>query len=127
MCIMNSNFIFIVTSIFFFYFSHALKLLRMIPIITFYFSASGSLLVLYFALVRCKLQHAHSTWNSLMNSDSNKLQSTQRNFAALYHDSFFQDKVYRCDKLIERLNFLKLQNRRRQFDALFLINAFSGI
>jgi hypothetical protein len=33
---------------------------------------------------------------------------------------------YHYDNLLERLNLLTLHNRRRQFDALFLINVFSG-
>jgi hypothetical protein len=62
-----------------------------------------------------------------MIADSNKLQCIQITCAALCHQSFFKDKEYRYDKLLERINFLTLQNRRRQFDALSLINAFSGI
>jgi hypothetical protein len=34
---------------------------------------------------------------------------------------------YYYDNLLERLNLLTRRNRRRQFDASFLINFFSGI
>jgi hypothetical protein len=33
---------------------------------------------------------------------------------------------YHYDKLLERLNLPTLHNRRRHFDALFLINVFNG-
>jgi hypothetical protein len=50
----------------------------------------------------------------------------QRNFAAFRHSRFSQDMKYHYDNLLERLNLLTLHNRRRQFDALFLINVFNG-
>jgi hypothetical protein len=33
---------------------------------------------------------------------------------------------HKYDNVLEKLNFLMLHNRRRQLDALFLINVFSG-
>jgi hypothetical protein len=33
---------------------------------------------------------------------------------------------YHYDNLLERLNLLTLHNRRRHFDALFLVNVFCG-
>jgi hypothetical protein len=47
------------------FFSHALKLLVLIRTITFSFSTLDSLLMLYFALVRSKLEYASVAWVSV--------------------------------------------------------------
>jgi hypothetical protein len=44
-----------------FLFSHALKILRLILTLAFCFSTIDSLLMLYFALVRSKLEYASAT------------------------------------------------------------------
>jgi hypothetical protein len=49
-----------------------MKLLGLIRIITFSFSTSDSLVMLYFALVRSELYYASVAWNSRMITDSNK-------------------------------------------------------
>jgi hypothetical protein len=66
------------------------------------------------------------TWKSVMITDPNKLERIKRKFAALWHNIFFEYMEYRYDKLLKRLYLLTLHNRRRHFDALFLINVFSG-
>lgn len=83
--------------------------------------------MLYFALVRSKLEYASVAWSSVTLTDSNKLERTQKKSAALCHNRFSQDSGYLYDKLLERLRFLTLYNRRRHFYAFFfLINAFTG-
>jgi hypothetical protein len=82
--------------------------------------------MLYFALARSKLEYASVAWNSVTITDSNKLERVQRKFAALCHKRFFQDVEYHYDNILERLNLGTLHIRRRHFNALFLINAFSG-
>jgi hypothetical protein len=70
-------------------FSHALKLLGLIRKINFSFSTIDSLCMLYFALVRAKLEYDSVVWNSVTNTDSNELERIQRKFAALCHRRFF--------------------------------------
>jgi hypothetical protein len=82
--------------------------------------------MLYFALVRSKLEYAFVAWNSVTFTDSNKLERVQRKFAALCHETFSQDVEYYYDIILEQLNLQTLHIRRRHFDALVLINAFIG-
>jgi hypothetical protein len=90
---------------------------------TFSFSTLDNLLMLYFALVRFKLEYASVTWNSVMITVSNKPEWKKM---TLCHNRFFQDMQYHYDNLLETLNLLTLHNRCCHFDALFLINVFSG-
>jgi hypothetical protein len=94
--------------------SHVMKYLGLIRTITFSFSTLGSLLVLYFALIRSKLEYVSVTRNSVMIIDSNKFESIRRKFAALCHNM-----KYRHNNLLEDRNLLTLHNRRRHSDAFF--------
>jgi hypothetical protein len=90
------------------------------------FSTLDSLLILFFDLVRSKLEFTSVAWNSVTATDANKLERLQRKFAALCHKRFFQDMEYHYDIILEKLNLQTLHIRRRHIDALFLINAFCG-
>jgi hypothetical protein len=107
-----------------FLFSHTMKLLGLIRTLTFSFSTTDSLLILFFALVRSKLEYASVSWNSVTTTDSNKLEGVQRKFAALCHKRFLQDMEYHYDNILEKVNLPTLHMRRRHIDALFIINAF---
>jgi hypothetical protein len=108
-------------------FSHALKLLELIRTITFSFSTLDSLLMLYFALVRSKLEYAFVVWNSVTNTDSNKLEHIQRKFAALCHSRFFRDMEYYYINILDMNNLRSLHTRHHHIDALFLICIFKGV
>jgi hypothetical protein len=71
-----------------------MKLLRLIRTLVFFFTTTDSLLMLYFALVRSKLQYASVAWNYVTITDSNKLERVRRKFAALCQKIFCQDVVY---------------------------------
>jgi hypothetical protein len=107
-------------------FSHTIKLLGLIRIIAFYFSTLDSLLMLYIAIIRSKLEYGSIVWNSITNTDSNKLERIQRKFAALCHNRSFQDVYYHYNNILDKLNLQTLHVRRRHIDALFLINVFRG-
>jgi hypothetical protein len=56
-------------------------------------------------------------------TDSNTLESIQRNFDNLYHHHFYQSDISRnYDLALNCLNFRSLYFRRPLLDALFLIN-----
>jgi hypothetical protein len=101
-----------------------MKLLGLIRTITFSFSTLDSLLMLYIAVVISKLEYASGVWNSITNTDSNKLERIRRKFAALVIIDFFKD--YHYINTLDKLNFQTLLVRRRHIDALLLINVFRG-
>jgi hypothetical protein len=77
-----------------FIFSHVMKLLGLICTITFSFFTIHSLVVLHFAFVRFKLEHASLPWKYVLITDYNKLEHIQRKFPALCH-RVFQARQYR--------------------------------
>jgi hypothetical protein len=84
-----------------FLFSYAMKLFGIIRKITLFSFTSDSLLVLYFAFVRCKLEYASVAWNSVKITDCNKLERVQRWLPALCHNRFLQDVEHHYDNLLE--------------------------
>jgi hypothetical protein len=72
-----------------FLFPHALTLLGLIQKITFSLPTRDNLLMLYSVLVRSMLEYASDACKFLTTTDSNKLESIQRTFAALCHNSSF--------------------------------------
>jgi hypothetical protein len=65
-----------------FIFSRCVKLLGLVRSITFNFSSLECLLRLYITLVRSKMEYASIVWNSIMSTDSNKLECIQQRFVA---------------------------------------------
>jgi hypothetical protein len=95
-----------------------MKLLGLIRTHSFSFSTLDSLLVLFFVLVRSKLEYASIAWNSVTITDSNKLERVQKNCCPLPQKIFY-DVQYHYDIILEKLNLQTLHVRRRHIDALF--------
>jgi hypothetical protein len=66
-----------------FIFSECLKLLSLIRSITLRFSSLDYLYMLYFMLIRSKLECASVVRNSMTSTDANKLERTQQKFASI--------------------------------------------
>jgi hypothetical protein len=58
-----------------FVYSWELRTLGLIHFITYNFSSLYSLVVLYIALIKSKLEYASVVWNKLTSSDSNKIEN----------------------------------------------------
>jgi hypothetical protein len=82
-----------------FVYSQALRTLGLIRFITYNFSSLDSLIDLYIALIRSKLEYASVTWNKLTLTDSDKIENIQRKFADLCYCFFQPGKVKKKVKL----------------------------
>jgi hypothetical protein len=64
-----------------FVYSQALRTLGLIRYITYNFSSIDSLVVLYIALIRSKIEYASVVWNKLTLTDSNKIGNIKENLS----------------------------------------------
>jgi hypothetical protein len=75
-------------------------------------------MMLYFALVRLKLEYASVARISVTIADPCTLESKLEKLAAVCHNMFFQEMEYYYDHLLGRLKLLTLHNKRRHFDTV---------
>jgi hypothetical protein len=82
--------------------------------------------MLYYTLVRPKLEYASVAWNSITSTDASKLERIQRKFVSLCHRRFFSHLPYSYTNVLNYLKFHTLHDHRCHCDILFLLNVFSG-
>jgi hypothetical protein len=76
-----------------FIFSHCMKLLGLLRSVTYSFSSLECMFILYFTLVRSKVEYASVVWNSITSTDAKRLERIQQKFAALCLKRFFLKSI----------------------------------
>jgi hypothetical protein len=81
--------------------------------ITYNFSSLGSVVVVYKALIRSKLEYATVVLYNITSTECNKIENIQRKFVGLYCFLFFQI-YFLCnyDFILSCLNFRTFYSRR---------------
>jgi hypothetical protein len=109
-----------------FIFSHCMKLLGLVRSVTYNFSSLECMFILYFTLVRSKVEYASVVWNSITTTNAKKLERIQHKFAALCLKRVVPQVDYSYDLALEQLKLHTLRKRRYHFDALFLTQLYRG-
>jgi hypothetical protein len=108
-------------------FSQCIKLLGLVRTLPFSFSSLDCLYMLYFILVRSKLEYASVVWNSMTTTDANELERIQQRFAALCYYLFLPHVHYSYTRVLEYSKLHALRKRRYHLDAQFLIQVYRGL
>jgi hypothetical protein len=81
-----------------------------------------------YSLHNLQIFYASVVWNSLMSSDSNKLEHIQQKFAFIcFYSSFLPHVLYSYTFALEKLSLHSLRTRRHHLDALFFVQAYRGL
>jgi hypothetical protein len=97
-------------------FSHTIEFLELIRTITRFFSTTDSLTMLYFALVRFKLECASIAWIS-HDYRLHYISEHIKNCSPLPQHFLFPSMYYLYENLLEKLNLQTRDTRRRHVDA----------
>jgi hypothetical protein len=79
--------------------------------------------VLYFTLVRSRLEYASVECNSVTSTDANKFERIQQKFTSGCFYRFFPHVAYNYNVALEKLGLHSLRKRRYYLDALFLFRS----
>jgi hypothetical protein len=103
-----------------------MKLLGLFCSVTYNFSSLECMFILYFTLVRSKVEYVSGVWNSITSTDAKKLEHIQQKFAALCLKRFLPQVDYSYNHALEQLKLHTLHKRRYHLDAPFLTQVYRG-
>jgi hypothetical protein len=106
-----------------FIFNECIKLLGLICSITLRFFSLDCLYVLYFTLVRSRLEYASVVWNSITSTGANKLERIKQEFASGCFCRFCPNVPYSYSFALEKLSLHFLRKRRHHREILLFVQA----
>jgi hypothetical protein len=110
-----------------FLFSEYINLLGLIRSITLRFSSLDSLYVLYFTLIRSKLEYASVVRNSITSTDVSKPEPIPQKFASVCFYCLSPHVPYSHTFALDKLSLYSLRKRRHHLDALFFVHVYRGL
>jgi hypothetical protein len=108
-------------------FSECIKLLDLIRSITYSFSSLECLYVLYFTLVRSKLECASVVWNTITSTDANKLEYIQQMFTPVCFYHFVPHVPYTYTVALEELGLHFYIKGDFTLILFFLVQIYNGL
>jgi hypothetical protein len=83
--------------------------------------------MLYFTLVRSRLEYASVVWNSITSTNASKLERIQQNFASVCFYRLFPHVPPSYTVALEKLRLHFLRTRKHQLDAPSFVQAYRGL
>jgi hypothetical protein len=108
-------------------FYECIHILSLIRSVTFRLSSLDWLYVLYFTLVRSKLEYASVVRNSITSTDATKLDHMQQKFASDSFCRLYHHIPYSHTFGLEKLSLPSSRKRRHHLVALFFVHFYRGL
>lgn len=100
----------------------AYRTLGVISRITREFPSSACIFILYFSLIRSKLEFSSVVWNCIGNANQAKIENVQRRFFRIVYDRYIGRSVYyEYNRLLRRCDCTTLSSRRLERDLVFFV------